>query len=133
MVSFERFRMEDGSPIYAQIIRHIKRMVAAGTASDREELPSRRVLSSSLGVNPNTVQKAYRILEEEGLMESHTGAKSILTLDERKVSAIRRQLMEGEAAALVSALKKSGSTKEEALALVERLWEREEQEGEQEL
>lgn len=125
MLAFDAFRMEEGIPIYLQIIRFVERSVAAGTARDQEELPSRRTLSALLGVNPNTVQKAYRLLEEEGLMESRSGAKSVLTLDERKVRDMRTKLLEGEAAVLVAALKETGIAKEEALVLVERLWDRE--------
>ena len=76
MISFESFIMEDGRPIYLQIILFVKRGIIAGVIADGEELPSRRVLSALLGVNPNTVQKAYRMLEEEGLIQSHSGAKS---------------------------------------------------------
>ena len=125
MVDFSAFVPEDGLPIYLQIMRFVQRSVAAGTAQDQEELPSRRTLSALLGVNPNTVQKAYRLLEEEGLMESRSGAKSVLTLDERKVRDVRTKLLEGEIAVLVAALKETGSSKEEALDLVARLWDRE--------
>ena len=123
MLAFDAFRMEEGVPIYLQIMRFVERSVAAGTARDQEELPSRRTLSALLGVNPNTVQKAYRLLEEEGLMESRSGAKSVLTLNERKVRDVRTKLLEGEAAVLGAALKETGVSKEEALALVERLWD----------
>ena len=125
MLSFDAFLPEEGLPIYLQIMRFVQRSVAAGTAQDQEELPSRRTLSALLGVNPNTVQKAYRLLEEEGLMESRSGAKSVLTLDERKVRDVRTKLLEGEIAVLVAALKETGSSKEEALDLVARLWDRE--------
>ena len=125
MISFECFPLEEGIPIYLQIIRHVKRGIVAGIVRDGDELPSRRVLSARLGVNPNTVQKAYRLLEEEGLMESRSGAKSVLTLDERKVRDVRTKLLEGEIAVLVAALKETGSSKEEALDLVARLWDRE--------
>ena len=94
MLAFDSFRMEEGVPIYLQIMRFVQRSVAAGTAQDQEELPSRRTLSALLGVNPNTVQKAYRLLEEEGLMESRSGAKSVLTLDERKVRDVRTKLLD---------------------------------------
>ena len=57
-------------------MRYVKRGVVSGAIVDGDELPSRRVVSALLGVNPNTVQKAYRALEDEGLIESHTGAKS---------------------------------------------------------
>lgn len=66
MLSFSGFRLEDGSPIYQQIIRYLEQGIAAGTIRDGDGLPSRRVLSAQLGVNPNTVQKACRMLEEAG-------------------------------------------------------------------
>lgn len=125
LLAFDSFRMEEGVPIYLQIMRFVERSIAAGTARDQEELPSRRTLSAMLGVNPNTVQKAYRLLEEEELMESRSGAKSVLTLDERKVRDVRTKLLEGEIAVLVAALKETGSSKEKALELVARLWDRE--------
>ena len=59
MVSFEAFRAVDGTPVYLQIINFIKRGAIAGTIRDGDELPSRRVLSALLGINPNTVQKAF--------------------------------------------------------------------------
>ena len=123
MVTFENFAAEDGLPIYLQIIRYVKRGVAAGSIADGEELPSRRVLSARLGVNPNTVQKAYRLLEEEGLMTSHTGAKSQMVLTGEAIRRIRSELLEGDARALVTAMRQMGLTKEEAAALIDRYWE----------
>ena len=70
MIQFDSFMQAEGVPIYQQIIRYVKQGIAAGTIRDGEELPSRRVLSALLAVNPNTVQKAYRMMEEEGLVES---------------------------------------------------------------
>ena len=84
MLSFDSFVLEDGMPIYLQILLFVKRGIIAGTIADGDELPSRRVLSALLGVNPNTVQKAYRLLEEEGLVQSHSGAKSYMVLDGEK-------------------------------------------------
>ena len=76
MVTFEKFVLEDTGPIYLQIIRYIKQGIAAGAIGDQEEIPSRRALSALLGVNPNTIQKAYHLLEEEGVITSRSGAKS---------------------------------------------------------
>lgn len=127
MVSFESFVMEDGSPIYGQILRFVKQGIAAGTMGDGDEMPSRRVLSALLGVNPATVQKAYHLLEEEGIVTSRTGAKSCISVDAEQTEAIRRQLFEGEALSAVAAMKRMGMTREKALLLVERLWKEEEQ------
>ena len=78
MISFEAFRQTDGTPIYLQIIRYIQQGLAAGTIQDGDELPSRRVVSALLAVNPNTVQKAFKQLEDEGLVTSRAGAKSCI-------------------------------------------------------
>lgn len=130
MVDFSTFVPEDGLPIYLQIIRHVKRAIAAGTVQAGDELPSRRVLSAQLGVNPNTVQKAYKLLEDEGIISSRSGAKSEIALSPELVEQIRRQLLEQEAGLLVRALRQAGLEKEAALALLERLWdESSEEEG----
>lgn len=123
MISFENFIIEGDAPIYMQILRHIKMGVVAGSVIDGDELPSRRVLSALLGVNPNTVQKAYRMLEEEGLIQSHTGAKSYVVLDAEKISVIRSQLMEAEARAAVDSLKRMGISLRKAVELMEKYWD----------
>lgn len=123
MISFDGFRMEEGIPIYLQILLFIRRGVAAGVIADGDELPSRRVLSALLGVNPNTVQKAYRMLEEEGLIQSHSGAKSYMVLDEQTTGRVRAQLLEHDARRIVSALRQMGLTREEAVALIGKYWE----------
>ena len=123
MISFEQFTQEEGSPIYLQILRYIKRGVIAGHIENGDELPSRRVLSALLGVNPNTIQKSYRILEEEGIIQSHAGAKSYVVLGPEKVTKIRSELIESDVGAIIGAMKQSGVSKEEALELIDRLWE----------
>ena len=123
MISFDNFDIDDGSPIYMQIIQYIKQGIAAGTIQDRDEMPSRRVLSALLGVNPNTVQKAYRMLEEENIIQSHAGAKSYICIDEDMVSRIHSQLIHSHVKAIVNAMKQMGITKAEALGFIGELWE----------
>lgn len=122
MISFENFIMTDGSPIYLQILLYIKRGIIAGIICDGDELPSRRVLSALLGVNPNTVQKAYKLLEDEGLISSRTGAKSYVVVTEAKLSEIRAELLEADAKDAVAKLKLMGVSKEEAHGLIDRFW-----------
>lgn len=123
MVSFEQFIMEDGIPIYQQIIRHIKRGVVAGIIQNNDEMPSRRMLSALLGVNPNTVQKAYRMLEEEGLVVSRSGARSYVEVNSGKVEQVRTELLYQENAGVIGAMKQMGMQKEEAVSLIEELWD----------
>lgn len=126
MIDFEGFVQTEGQPIYLQIMRYIKQGLTSGIIADGEELPSRRALSAYLTVNPNTVQKAYRLLEEEELVQSHAGAKSFVCATERQRAALRRELTENELRGMVRNMKGMGLTAKEAAALVEKLYAEEE-------
>lgn len=126
MVSFEQFQMEDGSPIYLQIVSFVQRGIVAGTITDGDEMPSRRVLSALIGVNPNTIQKAYRQLEDDGIIESRSGAKSYVTITPASTKTIRGKLLSKETAALVQNMKQMGISMEEAIGLVAEAWSEEE-------
>lgn len=123
MISFAGFSPVEGSPIYLQIVRYVQRRLVAGTIQPGDELPSRRTLSALLGVNPNTIQKACRMLEEEGIITSHTGAKSLVAADEAVTARVRQELLEYDAGALVRGLKEMGIPRAQALDVVARLWD----------
>ena len=123
MVSFDDLVLLDGVPIYQQILSHVKLGIAGGTMAHGDALPSRRVVSALLGVNPNTVQKAYRLLEEEGLIQSHPGAKSCVAADEAARARVRAELLQEQAQQAVAALKRMGLSKEAALELIAQHWE----------
>lgn len=115
--------MEDDIPIYLQIIRYVKRGIAAGRIGNGEEMISRRALSALLGVNPNTIQKAYHMLEEEGIIRSRSGAKSCVETDEAQKEGIRRELLRQDTCVWVQAMKQMKVEKKNALALAASLWE----------
>ena len=123
MISFDDFKAEGKLPIYVQLLDYIKRGAAAGTVADGDELPSRRVLSARLGINPNTVQKAFALLEEEGLISSHAGAKSVMTLSPERVEELKAELLEDELKAMIRVLKQTGLERDEAAELIKRYWE----------
>ena len=58
----------DGVPIYLQIVNQVKFLIASGRLTPGEEMPPIRVLAERLTVNPNTVARAYRELESEGIV-----------------------------------------------------------------
>lgn len=130
MLSFASVPLEAGTPIYVQIVGHVKRGIASGSVRDGDELPSRRVLSAQLGVNPNTVQKAYRLLEEEGIISSHAGAKSAVTLTPEQRARIRSELLDQAARQAVRSLRQMGVDLEEARTLLDRAWDETETEVE---
>ena len=120
--------LNDQEPIYLQILRFVKQGIAAGLVTDGDELPSRRMLSTLLGVNPNTVQKAYSILEEEGLIVSRMGAKSCIVLHEEQYQKVRKDLVKEVSAKTVAEFTKLGFNLEETLAQIREVWETEDEE-----
>ena len=62
-----------GVPVYRQLMDQIKFHIASGLMKPGDELPSTRMLSSELGVNPMTISKAYSFLEKEGIVERRPG------------------------------------------------------------
>ena len=64
----------DGVPIYLQIVQQIKHLVASRRLKSGQELPPIRELAGELLINPNTVARAYRELENAGLLTSRRGA-----------------------------------------------------------
>lgn len=123
MVSFEQLVLNDRSPIYLQIVRFVQRGIISGAIQNQEELPSRRVLSSLLSVNPNTVQRAYKIMEDEGLIESRTGAKSCISITEDRLVRIRKQLVTEEIRSAITIFKQMGLSRQETLDQINVLWD----------
>lgn len=89
-------------------------------------MPSRRVLSALIGVNPNTIQKAYRQLEDDGIIESRSGAKSYVTITETSIKKIRSGLLSKDTQNLIKSMKQMGISMEEAINLVAEAWSEEE-------
>ncbi|MDD6034327.1 MAG: GntR family transcriptional regulator [Oscillospiraceae bacterium] len=125
MLDFTGLVFNEQSPIYLQLVRYVQSAIVAGSVSPGEELPSRRLLSSLLGVNPNTIQKAYRMMEEEGLLVSHAGSGSVLTFTEESAARLRRQLLLEDTRGYVALLKSMGLTLQEAGGLLEEVWSEE--------
>lgn len=123
MISFDSFVLEDNVPIYLQIVGFIKRGIVAGTIADGSEMPSRRMLSALLGVNPNTVQKSYAMLEEEGLIRSRSGAKSCVAADDAAIRRLRGELLGQNLKTVIDAMKQMGMTLEDAQTALADHWE----------
>lgn len=67
------------TPIYEQLVQQLRHQIATGLLMPSEPIPSVRQLSIELGVNPNTIQKAYRQMEQEGLIYTVSGKGSFVT------------------------------------------------------
>lgn len=76
----------DNRPIYEQVKDGLRKLVISGAMKADEKLPSVRELATSLSINPNTIQKAYRSLEDEGYIYTITGRGSFVSKKEELLS-----------------------------------------------
>ena len=84
----------DGLPIYQQIVDQIQFRIFSGQLSAGDELPTIRGLAEKLTVNPNTVARAYRELESDGLIEKRrTTGTFVAEISERRSASQRQKLL----------------------------------------
>ncbi len=81
-------------PVYVQIIDQIKREIALGRLARDERLPTVRQLARQLAINPNTIAKAFRQLEQEGVIVTRSGAGAfVASLDSHLSKTVRKRII----------------------------------------
>ena len=75
----------DSRPVYEQIVDGFKKLIVTGLIKKDEKIPSVRELAAQYAINPNTIQRAYRDLENEGYIYSVPG-KGSFAVDVKEVS-----------------------------------------------
>ena len=91
-----QFRIDHASdrPVYLQIIDQVKRDIALGRLLLEERLPTVRQLAQDLAINPNTIAKAYRQLEQEGVIVTKAGAGAFVAgLDSNLSRTVRKRII----------------------------------------
>ena len=109
-----------GVPIYLQLMEQVKHAVETGALRAGEQLPGIRPLAEQLVINPNTVAKAYRELEHEGIIELRQGAGAFVS-ENAGAKKLTDRLRAGQAvvAAAVDRLRARGVTDKEIRRLFE--------------
>ena len=109
-----------GVPIYLQLMEQVKHSIETGALRPGEQLPGIRPLAEELVINPNTVAKAYRELEHEGIIELRQGAGAFVSANAR-AKKLTDKLRAGQTllAAAVERLRARGVTDEEIRRLFE--------------
>lgn len=83
----------DSRPIYEQVKTTLRKLIVSGAMSPDEKLPSVRELASQLVINPNTIQRAYRELEQEGYIISIPGKGSYANLSAQVDEGRKKKLL----------------------------------------
>lgn len=111
------------TPIYEQIYKQLLEYITTGLMQADDKLPSVRELSSSIHINPNTVVKAYRLLEEQGFIYSLPGKGSFVSSKQSVQTKLFLQQINELTYEIVSKSKYIGMTFEELCQLLEKSWE----------
>lgn len=107
----------DSRPIYEQVRDGFRDLIISGALQAGEKLPSVRELATTLTINPNTIQRAYRELESDGYIVSVSGKGSFVSHPNAAIEARKAELM-AELAELVGQLKTVGVTDDELINLI---------------
>ena len=109
-----------GVPIYLQLMEQIRHAIATGALRTGEQLPGIRPLAEELVINPNTVAKAYRELEHEGVVELRQGAGAFVSGNApSKKDAEKLRAAQAEVAAAVERLRDRGVADDDIRRLFE--------------
>jgi DNA-binding transcriptional regulator YhcF (GntR family) len=112
-------------PVYVQVIRHFKELIATGFYEPGQEIPSRRELANRLKINPNTAQRAYKEMEEAGLIYTERNLPSRITKDESILKSVREELIMEAVDDFVRSVRSIDVPVEEVLDLVKEKYENE--------
>lgn len=112
----------DAGPIFEQIGRNVRRLLARGDLQPGRKLPSARELAETLGVNPNTVVHAYAKLEARGILEKRRGLGTFIRED-APVKTMQDQMLKASAEAFVNDVAQLGVERKTAIEALEEAWD----------
>ena len=109
-------------PIYLQIVEQVRQKLASGDLSPNDQLPTVRALASDLRINFNTVSRAYRLLDEAGIISTQQGRGTyILEMPAPEVvERLRRESLDALSRQYLSQVSRLGFSLEDAFANLHR-------------
>ena len=110
------------TPIYLQVVSQFEELIFAGVLKAEEKLPSVRTLAKEIGINPNTLQRAYMEMENQKLCISVPGSGRYVANDAKKIVAQKkRDSLEG-LKEIINDAKASGSSLDEIIKMVKKIY-----------
>lgn len=112
------WNLEEGRPIYAQLVERLQVRIVSGRYGPGERLPSVRELAAEAAVNPNTMQKAFAELEKSGLILTQRTNGRTVTEDGELIQRSRQRLAENYRKVYFAGMKELGYAEDEAAAML---------------
>lgn len=111
-------RFNNRDPIYLQVIDHFRKQLVSDQLSLGAELPSRREIARKLGINPNTVQRAFSEMEEMGWIYTEPNRPSNVTKNPETIRKIKQEFVEAAVKEFVVSIQTIDITYEEVTELL---------------
>lgn len=106
------------TPIYVQVMEYIKKEIVTGRLAPGEKIPAVRELAGELQVNPNTIQRTFQELEREGIAESRRGTGRFVTMNEEKITELRKEMAKELLDNFINGMNNLGFMEEEVLSML---------------
>lgn len=123
MLDFSSLILNNKDPVYIQICQFVKKKILLKHAETGTQLPSRREAAAILNINPNTAQKAFKLMEDEGFVVTNTNVGSMIYVNEDIYSRIEAELTEAMAADFVKAAREINLSYKKVIQLITDKWE----------
>ncbi|MGP4107637.1 GntR family transcriptional regulator [Virgibacillus sp. L01] len=123
-----QINLNNRDPVYIQVIRYFKEQIATGMFEPGQEIPSRRELANRIKINPNTAQRAYKEMEEQGLIYTERNLPSRITKDEQILGAVREELIVEAVDSFIYSIRSINVPVDEVLDLVKEQYTKESKE-----
>src|SRR5690625_2133071 len=120
-----RLKLDSRAPVYVQVMQYFKERIASGALEMGEEIPSRRELANQLKINPNTVQRAYKEMEEAELIYTEGNMPSRITEDKAVIKSVRNSLLNDAIKSFITSVHTLNIPLEELIPLVEENYTKE--------
>lgn len=120
---FSDLKLNNKTSVYLQIIQHVKRKILNGAITSFTPLPSRRELASLLSINPNTVQKSYKIMEDEGIIKTISNVKSVIYVDEVIIEHLKKEMIQESVDDFIANCKECGLAFQSVISILSERWE----------
>ncbi len=109
---------QNDRPIYAQLMEQIKHRIISGVYPPGEKMPSVRDLAAEASVNPNTMQRAFAQLEQEGLLYTQRTSGRYVTEDEGRIQQMKADLAKELTESYFAAMEQLGYSRIQAVKLI---------------
>ena len=109
---------QNDRPIYAQLMEQIKRRIISGIYAPGEKMPSVRDLAAEASVNPNTMQRAFAQLEQEGLLYTQRTSGRYVTEDEGRILQMKENLAKELTESYFAAMEQLGYSQIQAVKMI---------------